>query len=274
MESGIYYGLAFEEYLKVKAISKSALIQLRKTPRHLREYLDGAGGDETDSMKLGTAAHVRVLEPERFSSTYAVGPVDDRRTKEWKEFEQSCPDGMTPIQPGMVADAASIAKQVDSKPLIRQLIRMSGPVEVSLFWEDPLFGFQSKGRADKLIPSLGLVVDLKTARDLSDRGLQKAIHERGYHLQAQHYLDGMRALGQPCDRFVIVWAENSAPFEVRATEFSRGCEWLELARVEMQALRTKYAECLESNEWPGYADGVEEAPLPPAWLQGLNLSAA
>ena len=44
-------------------------------------------------MKLGTATHCAILEPERFEIEYVEAPCVDRRTKDgkalWSELEQS-----------------------------------------------------------------------------------------------------------------------------------------------------------------------------------------
>lgn len=269
--------MSFEDYLKHPAISKSALMQLRQTPAHLRSYLDSQDKPATPSQKLGTAAHVQVLEPDSFSQRFAVGPIDDRRRADWRNFEKALIEensSLVPITPSEAQAATAIRESIDRRPLIRQLLRMDGPVEASLFWDDLLYCYECKGRADKLVPRLRTIVDLKTGRDLSDRGIQKAIQNYGYHLQAQHYLDGMAAMGEDYDRFVVIWVENSAPYEVRATEFDQGCEWLQLAKVELATLKAEYNRCLEEQNWPGYPDGVMAAPLPPAWIQDLHFTAA
>lgn len=272
MEPGIYHGLAFEDYLKVKAISKSALIQLRKTPRHLREYLQTGAAKATPALQLGSVAHTLILEPDQFRRRYAVGPDRPRNTKDWRQFEETVREGQEAIKQAEFADASSMAASLDFRPEIESILRARGPVESSLFWEDVEHGYACKARPDKLVPELGLLADLKTTDSLDDRDLQRKIVTYGYHLQGRFYLDGldelyrMGKIGERYERFVIVWIESKPPYELRATEFDLFGAWMDLARLELDELRRGYARCLSSGLWPGYPDKIELAPPPPNWL--------
>jgi len=273
MNTMLKLDMLFDEYLAHKAISKSGLMQLRKTPAHLKAYLE-TDSPSTPSQKLGSLAHCMILEPETYPMRYAMAPTNDARTKEYKAFLAEISDDRIAVKPNDVQAVVNMLDAIDRKPLIRQLIKIEGMCEVSMFWKDPLHGFDCKGRADKLIPKLNTVMDLKTNRDLSDHGIQKAIYQYGYHLQAAWYLDGLKAIGESYDRFVILWVENESPYEVRATVFDYDDDWMDIARRELDVLRMAYDRCLSTGEWPGYDDGIEEAPLPPAWLQGLEMNAA
>ena len=81
---GIYDCYSNELYHAYAAISKSDLDLLHKSAAHYRANKT-APREETADMRLGTALHCSVLEPERFTSTYIV-VEGDRRTKAVKEI--------------------------------------------------------------------------------------------------------------------------------------------------------------------------------------------
>jgi hypothetical protein len=260
---GLHQEIPFAEYLSIQAVSKSLLLTLRKTPAHC---LAAAQADDTStpSQRLGSLAHTLILEPDQYAARYAVGPDARGNSHAWKDFvTQAERAGLIPIRQAERVAAQAMADAFWRKPVIHALLATPGPVESSMLWEDALVGL-CKGRPDKIIP--GMVIDLKTTRDLSDRALARTIYDYGYHIQARHYLDGAEALGLDAERFVIVWAESVPPHEIRATEFLPGCDWLELAEVELTEYKHTLAGCRRANLWPGYIDEVVECPPPPAWL--------
>lgn len=67
------------------------------------------------------------------------------------------------------------------------------------------------------------LADLKTTADFTATGFAKTIGKFGYHAQAAHYLQ-MHNLQNPDDqrdRFLIIWQQSSAPYEVAVTEIPK-----------------------------------------------------
>ena len=73
-----------EEYNALDAVRRSALWEMRKSPAHYL-YKVTHPEEPTPALLFGVAAHMAVLEPERFQAEYIVAPKIDRRTKEGKE---------------------------------------------------------------------------------------------------------------------------------------------------------------------------------------------
>ena len=91
MEPGVYGGIGNEEYHKGPGLSSSDLKLLARSPLHYKTA-KAIPPKETDAMRLGTAVHCAVLEPDRFEKEYAAAPeAIDRRTKagkaHWAELE-------------------------------------------------------------------------------------------------------------------------------------------------------------------------------------------
>jgi hypothetical protein len=146
----------------------------------------------------------------------------------------------------------------------------TGLAEQSLFWTDPRTGVRCRCRPDWM-PHRGdgrlVVVDYKTAKAIDEAALQRAVYERGYHAQAAHYLDGVKALGLHGDQepaFVFVFQAKTAPYLVHLVELDFPALALGAARNE-RALRT-YAECERTGVWHGFNDRITYLPLPP-WAE-------
>ena len=73
-----------EHYFAINAESASGIKEFIKSPAHYRQWQTGER-EVTPAMKLGTAVHTCVLEPDMFAKHYTWTDLD-KRTKEFKEF--------------------------------------------------------------------------------------------------------------------------------------------------------------------------------------------
>lgn len=264
-EPGVYPGVSFDEYHAWDACSASWLSRLARSPAHLRAYLDGLVDDETAAKTSGRLLHSAVLEPERFRASVARGPQGDGRTKAVRDARASLEAaGKTVVPPAEYDRIVAMRERLLSQPTVRQLIeRAFSPTELSIVWAAD--GITCKARLDLPVPSLGALLDIKTARDARPSEFEKAIHNYGYARQASHYLDGAAAhWPDTFDVFVFVVVENEPPHEVVVYELDARA--LELARAELDTLRARYRTCIEMGEWPGYDPEVMRIGLP-AWAE-------
>ena len=80
LADGIHRDVSFENYLKEDRVSKSLLWDtFDRSPAHARQ-----GKEESNAMKVGTATHCVLLEPDMFRTRFVRGP-DDRRGNKWKD---------------------------------------------------------------------------------------------------------------------------------------------------------------------------------------------
>lgn len=87
--------------------------------------------------------------------------------------------------------------------------------------EVPGFFEGQKCKPDLRIPSLGLIVDLKTTTDASPQKFKWAAKTYDYHLQARHYLDVASAIDSfEYQHFLFVACEKTAPYNVFLHECS------------------------------------------------------
>jgi hypothetical protein len=252
------------EYEKIDAINYSTLKEMAKSPLHYL-YALKHGRRATAAMNRGTAAHIAVLEPERFATDYLIW--EGRRAgKAWEAFE---------------ADAQARGKQIlkDSELALALAIRdavrghakassylVGGHAEVTIVWEDEETGLLCKGRLDFLRDD-GTPADLKTTRNIEQFWFSRDLATNQYHVQAAMYLDGAASLTRKqSDRFALIAVEGAAPHDV--VPYLLHEDVTGPGRDAYRALLRRVKECRESGEWPGYANGSEMTIALPAWATG------
>lgn len=115
-------------------------------------------------------------------------------------------------------------------------------------------GILCSGRPDYFDPVTGVIVDLKTCRSISDRGIKYAIRDYGWDIQAAAYLEG--ASGKTVDgvapSVAFLAVEASSPY------CTRWVTWSALAMGEATAKWRRacavWKDCLASESWPAYGD--------------------
>lgn len=217
------------------------------------------------AFDFGSAAHQLVL---------GEGPgiveisAPDMRTKAAQEQRDAAyAEGKIPLLPKEYAQVEEMAAELKRHPIAGALFQPGmGKPEQSLFWKDPQTGVICRARFDWLptqVKGKRLIIgDYKTAHSLTDRDLQKAIHEHGYHQQDDWYRAGARELGigDKHTSFVFVFQMKKPPYLVRVVEL----DWVARrigAERNRRALET-YARCMESGVWPGFSDDIEMFSLP------------
>lgn len=262
---GIIHDLPFDRYLAEKAVSKSALWTLHtRSPAHAR-----VEKEESNAMKLGTAIHCAVLEPDEFEARFVRGP-DDRRGNRWKEaLELASEDGMECLTSGDYDAAIQIRDNiVVGNPLIRKLTGVGTVREVSAFWTDPETGLRCRARPDAFAPGLNMMVDLKVTTNATQDKWFRRVLDFGYHVQEPHYTDGWRRAGGEVDAFVFLVIEDKPPFAHAIYELAPP-DVAEGEAIRRAAL-LKWAECERTGEWPGYPPGVQQLALPKWAFQLTN----
>jgi hypothetical protein len=236
--------------------ASSSVLKLidEKTPKHAWAAHPRLNPDkdarETEALKFGSAAHMAVFEPDRFSMTYVIKPKNmtfsTTEGKAWRAEVEAA--GLLILKEDDAITIQRMAKELGGHPEARPLLANCEP-EVSGIWKDEETGLWCRARFDKLPLRPGkFIPDLKTMADLST--IERDAWKYRWHMQAAFYLDGYRAItGEDAPGFVMVAQEKSAPFCVAVRPWdAHAIEW---GRAQIRrALRT-LAGCLESGDWPG-----------------------
>lgn len=282
---GLYQAVAFSTYAAWPALNFSALKMLRRSPMHFRHVVD-VGVETTDAMRLGSATHCAVLEPEEFAKRYAIwdrrsentGNLCPRNGQYWDAFIAGA-GGREVITDDDRSDSMKMADILRNDPAAQRYLRV-GQAEVSMVWAGRV-GRLCKGRIDWLttIDSRPCIVGLKTTRDARPFPFGAQCARLGYHLQWAFYHDGFVALTgeEPIMREIVI--ESAPPHDVVVNRIPE--EVIDQGRDDYMALVSILNTCERENRWPGAADGQEVDVSLPSWaypgaddLGDLDLEAA
>lgn len=269
-------GLAPEDYHAHPALSRSRLkILLDGTPL---DFAQAPPVEETAAMRLGTAAHLALLEPERFRDLVRPMPdFGDGRTKEAKLAKAAWLEA----NPGRIAvpeddyrAAQKAATLVRERTGPAAALRR-GDAEVSIFWhqDDTL----CKSRPDFLDLERRIVCDVKTTkRDLDDRQVVSILVDQYAAMQAAMVNCAAHALtGETVTPYLLV-VRLAAPVDIRLVQVTD--EWLEYGEAQFLAALKTYRECVAAGQWPGWSDRNVTTVALPDWArkraETLNLANA
>ena len=251
-EPGIYENVPEDEYHASEGVSVSYLKVHAQAPAKARY----GERKETEALKLGSLIHCAVTEPDKLERRYAATDLDRSGTKAWIEAERKAA-GRVLIKRDAMDDAKRIRDAVFLHPVARELLTAPGPVEASFWWIDPETGVLCRGRADKIIPGMRVLADLKSTEDASPRGFARTAENYLYDWQAAMYVDGINEApgGFAAEAFVYLAIEKEPPFLVGAYEILP--EHVERARAQVALQLADYRQCEMADHWPGYSETLE-----------------
>lgn len=252
------------EYRAHPAVNWSTLKALRDgSPLHYRYGLEH-GRKDTAPMATGRAVHTLVLEPHAFADRFGV--FDGvKRGKAWDAWCEENP-GMTALSPDALDEAEAMAGALASySPARKYLTADDRIVEAPVFWRDSATGIDCKARPDLVIPSLGVLADLKTTATLDAHRFGLLAARMGYALQMEHYAAG---LPFQVERVLLIVVESVPPYD---------CAVLQIddlhrnqARRDLDGLLRTLAACRESDVWPGRYQLESFLSLPDYLLDDLT----
>ncbi len=241
-----------------------------------------------DKFDLGTAAHALLLQGKDISEgrevmrdddsvraarcinvdgqpfAYVVD-ADDWRTKVAKDVKADARElGLTPLLTHqweqVEAMAAAVREQLDELAIDPPLLT-DGEPEQTLIWREPN-GVHCRSRVDWLRTDSRAIDDLKTTSRSADprQWARTTMWSIGADVQAAFHLRGLRATRGEAGEFRFILCETEPPFAVSIVIPSNAV--LELANAKVDWAIEKWAECLETDDWPGYGTDPFYADLP------------
>lgn len=259
------------EYRAINAVNQSTLKAMERSPLHYRHRLDHPE-DVTEPMRLGSLAHCACLEPNEVQRRFVVwAPVDedgepvkdDRRGNKYKVFAaQAAIDGREVIKQRDLDAAWEIREALVHNKLAARYLKR-GESETVLLWRDEETGLPCKARIDWISHSVAdVLLELKTAADVSPRAFQQAFAKNGYDVQAAFYADGYKACTGRDPGGKVIAIENAGPFDSVVYDLN---EVIDTGREIYRDYMRKLAECRAANRWPGQAEDAEQILRLPRW---------
>lgn len=259
-----------DDYHAGPGISKSHLdVIAEKSPLHYwYKYInpDRVRDEPTPDMKLGSAIHSAILEPDLFESDYIVSPAFNRRTKEGRalaaEFEEENA-GKTVLTLDDYEICLAIRDRVYKHPIASGLLS-GGKAEQSFYAIDPETGELIKCRFDYLHESGAAAIDVKSTLDASPAGFAKSCANFRYDIQPAWYFDILDLLyGEVPEHWIFLAFEKKPPYAIGVYYVTP--EIIDRARIAARRDFLRIVECKRNNHWPDY--GEEAMPLEmPRWL--------
>ncbi|WP_010597600.1 PD-(D/E)XK nuclease-like domain-containing protein [Rickettsiella massiliensis] len=256
------YDISNEIYHQGSGISRSALMEFKKSPYHYwYKYLNPYYVPEsaTPAQIFGNALHTFILEPKEFEKQFFTLDKFDKRTKagaeRWKQIQAE--QGIkTFLKEAQYQELQQMADSLQKNKLALQLIE-SAQIEQSLYWNDPETGILCKCRPDIL--QRNFVCDLKSAQDGSAWAFSKAVLDYGYHIQAAMIREALLHIQKiKIDDFFFIVVEKAEPFVTVVYQLDK--KSIDKGRDEFKSLLQAYKQCLETDNWPSYR--AQEISLP------------
>lgn len=259
---GIYKGLSFEDYSAIEAVNHSKLKLMNRSPAHYKHALDNPESKDSKALRIGSALHCAVLEPEKFASEYLVAPKVDRRIKANKEMYEAF---VAQNEQKIILDTEeygtvqAMSFSILSNPTVVKLLKgTERELSIVAEYETQFL----KGRLDAHDAKLGIVSDIKTTEDASREGFECSIFKYGYHTQAAMYQLICEELKLPAHDFVFICVEKEPPYAVGVYRLRN--DVIAYGREHVVHLLEQLRTSEEANYWPSYGEGIADIALP-AW---------
>jgi len=284
---GVYDNIQADDYHRIFGLTKSGLMEIRKSPAHFWHWMNSPAAESTRAMNIGTACHTLVFEPHKWNEEISVIPADAPKKptkaqleakkpsedtlaaiKWWEDF-RSTSKGRATITAEEEVQCRALAEAVRTNEEVASLLSHPEPkAEVSIVSVENIKGLDlvCKGRCDLLTKDKDgnlVMVDLKTTEDASPDGFGKSFMKMGYWMQAAHYLAIAHKSGLDVKKFIFVAAEKNPPYSTALYSLTQAD--LEKAwRIRTRLMET-LSDCIARNNFPAYSKGVHELSMP-SWI--------
>lgn len=241
-------------------ISKSSLTILKESPF---KFFNQPKRSQTPAMRMGTAFHCAILEPEKFKETYKIMPeVKAKTLKAYKDAVKDNP-GVEILNGLDALNLNGMIKAVMSNDAARELLSLDGWCEVSGFHTDPETGVNLRHRFDKLT-KCGVGIDLKKTQSVNPDEISKTIAKYGYHLQDALYSDAYKEItGHDLNQFYFIFVEEKYPHQVAVVFLDDVSK--QIGRDEYRNLLVDYNYYSQNRDQVNNNSGVEMVSLP-EWI--------
>lgn len=247
-----------EQYHELEHFSSTlAKLVSARSPLHARV---ACGKKPSKNLDRGSVIHRLVLGKGR---DYVAVDADDWRTKKAKEERDAIrAQGLTPVLQCDLTDYTEAALKMRTQ-LERRGLKLDGESEVAVEWHDG--DVLCKSMFDHVWMKRGVILDLKVTENAHPTSVERTAENLGYAIQAAAYTRALTALRpQLAGRveFLFAFCEPDDPWAVNICRPDGA--FRELGERRWHRAVATWAECIATNNWPAYGQGVN--PLsPPAW---------
>jgi len=229
---------------------------------------DAVEPESSKALDFGKAAHMLLLGEQGFAERYVMRP-DTYPSKDGEKpwsgnagwckawIAEQAEAGRSVITKTEIEHIRNIADALSRNEIVR-LGLLNGRIERSIFTRHDETRIWLRARPDVVPNSSGDFVDLKTAENVDDEGLSRAIAAHGYHIQAGLMRMVVRAVLGPeaFQSFTFVFVEKKPPYDVRVKQLKDAD--IDLGERQARAGLALMSKCISAGHWPGF-DGFDRA---------------
>lgn len=260
---GVVTGMDRDEYRAACGLNPSSIKQ--PSPKHVK-YAYENQGETTDAMRLGTAVHTLVWEPEKFAAEVVTfkgtrTTRDGAPTGKWAECVEAN-EGKLILKPDAYERTVAIATAVCSEPLVQELAR-EGLAETAVFTVEN--NLQCRGLMDWISTDTRTLCDLKVVNSIDDRMFGNAVQRYGWDVSMSLYRRWFQnESGKAIDFVKFIAVESKPPFDVVVVPVDQAV--LDAAWIKASAMIAQVQFAIQSGWWPGIARGKEVPLYVPAYV--------
>lgn len=201
--------LPASEYHKRPGINSSSLKKGLLSMKHMQHAMT-TERKQTPSMRIGTLAHAAVLQPDLFNDSVVIWEGKKRAGAKYDAFAAIHGADWIVTESEQIQIQA-LSKAIHSDREAHRLIE-AAETEVSLFWEDPMYG-KAKARPDGLIEP-DVMLSLKTTGQIKPARFGSTFIQQGYHIQIGWYAIGALLNKIKLKGVMLICAEQDPPYDV------------------------------------------------------------
>lgn len=226
---------------------------------------------DTPAVRLGTAVHARLLEPQAYKQLIAVAPDVDRRTKNGKErwaafSEEAAIAGKTIIDQEQSEIVERITHSVQISNSCTQMLERCVERELSLVAFPN--GTLAKCRLDAYDPMSATLIDIKTHGGLI-ADFARAAYNMNYAVQLAFYRRVATMLGIHVETAGFLVVETRTP-PYGAQILTMPSAALDYADAAVDRALDVWKYGMGTGVWPSYEDRVVEMELPPWMIRSME----
>jgi hypothetical protein len=219
--------------------------------------------EKTQAMKLGSAFHSFVLQPEKFEKEYMIfddsakvaeiGGGNPRATTKYKEWLQTLPMDKERLSLSETAHFEPLKERIANDPFFKYITK-GAIIEEKLKFSYPIA--ENETIAMVSIPDIvnvekKVVIDLKTCQSAKVESFKKDAANLDYHLQAAIYIEACKQVYGDGDwTFMFLAAETNAPYLIQWLSCDE--QFVNVGKYEADILAMLWTDCCVNGFNRGY----------------------
>jgi exodeoxyribonuclease VIII len=231
-------------------ISRSDLINFRKSPAHYLSYKLQTEGPQSQALRFGEAYHLAILEPSKFEEfVNCLGEgAKAEPEKSWNtKANQAAKKALEQETPILLSEAdyervLAMRKALQEAPAWELLSDPLNSYEVER--TGTILGVDCRAKFDVEHPAQ--LLDLKTCQDASPEKARKEVFFSYYYYQAGFY----SLLAPEAQEFGFIFQEKEPPYCSSVIWVSEGL--LKTGQLKVKEDLEQLKQCQEDGLFPGY----------------------